>query len=209
MRFASKTVFSTLFACSLLCVPAANAYMYKWVDDKGEVHYGDSVPPEYSDKERKQINERGRTVKVFEAAKTPEEIAEAKRLEVIRLEELKKAEEQALRDNVLMATYSNEEDMVKTRDSKIASLEGLVQLTKRRIRSMNHRIKQLTEDAADYERSGRPVPEMLTRQIENIRTQTIENESFILTKKKEQDEINRQLKIDIERFRDLRKQDEK
>ena len=68
-------------------------------------------------------------------------------------------------------------------------MEGLIQLTYRRIRSMNHRIKQLTEDAADFERSGKPVPEMLSRQIENIRTQTIENESFILEKKAEQDEI--------------------
>ena len=118
MRLTSKTVFSTLLACSLLCAPIANAWMYKWVDNEGKVHYGDSIPPEFSDKERKRINERGRTVKVFEAAKTPEEIAEAKRLEEIRLAELKKAEDQARRDNVLMATFSNEEDMVKTRDSK-------------------------------------------------------------------------------------------
>ena len=208
MRLASKTVFSTLLGCSLLCTPVANAWMYKWVDNEGKVHYGDSIPPEFSDKERKRINERGRTVKVFEAAKTPEEIAEAKRLEEIRLAELKKAEDQARRDNVLMATFSNEDDMVKTRDSKIASLEGLIQLTKRRIRSMNHRIKQLTEDAADFERSGKPVPEMLTRQIENIRTQTTENESFIVVKQNEQDEINKQLKKDIARFRDLQQENQ-
>ena len=82
---------STLLACSLLYGPVAGAFMYKWVDDEGEVHYGDSVPPEFSDKERRKINEQGRTVKVFEAAKTPEEIAEEKRLEALRLEQLQQA----------------------------------------------------------------------------------------------------------------------
>ena len=195
---------STLLACGLLYGPVAGAFMYKWVDDEGKVHYGDSVPPEFSDKERKKINEQGRTVKVFEAAKTPEEIAENEAPRGPQAGAVKEAEAQARKDNVLLATYSSEEDILKTRDSRLASLEGLIQLTYRRIRSMNHRIKQLTEDAADFERSGKPVPEMLSRQIENIRTQTIENESFIQTKKAEQDEISMEFKKDIERFRALR-----
>ena len=203
MRLASITFISTLLACSLLYGPVAGAYMYKWVDDEGKVHYGDSVPPEFSSVERKKINEQGRTIKVFEAAKTPEEVAENERLEALRQGQIKEAEAQARKDNVLLATYSSEEDLVKTRDNRLASLEGLIQLTYRRIRSMNHRIKQLTEDAADFERSGKPVPEMLSRQIENIRTQTIENESFILVKMAEQDEIRIEFDKDIQRFHAL------
>ena len=206
MRLTSITFISTLLACGLLYGPVAGAFVYKWVDEEGKVHYGDSVPPEFSARERKKINEQGRTIKVFEAAKTPEEIAENKRLEALRLGQVKEAEAQARKDNVLLATYFSEADLLKTRDSRLASLEGLIQLTHRRIRSMNHRIKQLTEDAADFERSGKPVPEMLSRQIENIRTQTIENESFILEKKAEQDEIRMEFDKDIKRFRDLKKE---
>jgi hypothetical protein len=182
----------------------AVAGMYKWVDDQGEIHYGNSVPPEYANKERRQLNERGRTVKIYDAAKTPEEIAEAERLETIRLEQEKIAAEQARKDHVLLATYSSEDDMLKTRDGKLSAVEGLIQLTQRRITSMNARMKQLTEDAADYERGGRPVPDVLTRQIENIRIQTTENESFILIKQQEQDEINMLFQKDIERFHELK-----
>ena len=103
-----------------------------------------------------------------------------------------------------MATYSSEDDMLKTRDGKLAALEGLVQLTQRRIISMSNRMKQLTEDAADYERGGKPVPDVLTRQIENIRVQTTENESFILIKQQEQDETNMMFQKDITRFRELK-----
>ncbi|MGB5439689.1 MAG: DUF4124 domain-containing protein [Gammaproteobacteria bacterium] len=206
MRLTSINFISILLACSLLYAPVAYAFVYKWVDDKGEVHYGDSVPPEFSDIERKKISEQGRTIKTFEAAKTPEEIAEKKRLEVLKLEQQREAEAQTKKDNVLLATYSSEDDLLNTRDSRLASLEGLIQLTQRRIRSMNHRIKQLTEDAADFERSGKPIPEMLTRQIENIRAQTLENESFIVAKKAEQDDIRMKFDKDIQRFRALTKE---
>ena len=206
MRLASINCISILLACSLLYAPVAYAFVYKWVDDKGEVHYGDSVPPEFSDIERKKINDQGRTIKLFEAAKTPEEIAEKKRLEVLKLEQQRETEAQTRKDNVLLATYSSEADLLNTRDSRLASLEGLIQLTQRRIRSMNHRIKQLTEDAADFERSGKPIPEMLTRQIENIRAQTLENESFIVVKKAEQDDIRMKFEKDIQRFRALTKE---
>jgi len=183
----------------------AGAGMYKWVDDQGEVHYGDRIPPEYSDMERRKINKQGRTLKVYEAARTPEEIAEAERLEALRVEQEKQAAEQAKVDHILMSTYSSEDDLLKTRDGKLASLEGLIQLTSRRIESMHERMKQLTEDAADFERGGKPVPEVLTRQIENIRAQTAENESFIVMKKQEQDEISEQFQKDIDRFRELQK----
>jgi Domain of unknown function (DUF4124) len=204
MRLSLRTISSTLLSWALLYGPMAAAGMYKWIDDEGEIHYGNSVPAEFADNERRQLNERGRTIKFYDAAKTPEEIAEAARLETIRLEQEKLAAEEARHDHVLLATYSSEDDMLKTRDGKLSAVEGLVQLTQRRIISMNIRIKQLTEDAADYERGGRPVPDLLTRQIENIRTQTAENQSFILIKQQEQDEINAQFEKDIARFRELR-----
>ena len=204
MKFPPRTVLFALLSCTLLHGPMAVAGMYKWVDDEGEIHYGNSVPPEFANKERRQLNERGRTVKIYDAAKTPEEIAEAARLEAIRLEQERVAVEQARQDHVLLATYSSEDDMLKTRDGKLSALEGLIQLTQRRIISMNNRMKQLTEDAADYERGGRPVPDVLTRQIENIRIQSTENESFILVKQQEQDEINMLFQKDITRFRELK-----
>ena len=147
---------------------------------------------------------QGRTVKVYERAKTPEELAEAKRQRAIQEEEERKAAEQAKKDQVLLATYTNEEDMINTRDGKLASIEGLIQLTERRIESMQKRLVELTDDAASYERSGKQVPQVLTRQMENIRKQTAENKAFIITKQEEQRTINEQFNRDIARFQELR-----
>jgi transglutaminase/protease-like cytokinesis protein 3 len=162
------------------------------------------VPPEDVRQGREELNEQGRTVKVYERAKTEEELAEAKRLRAIQLEEEKKAEEQAKKDQVLLATYSSEADMLNTRDSKLASIEDLILLTEHRIESMQSRLTNLTDDAASYERSGKKVPDVITRQIENIRKQTSENEAFIVSKQEEQQAIREQFDRDIARFNELK-----
>jgi len=180
------------------------AGMYKWVDDQGKTHYGDSVPPKYSKQQRKSINDQGRTVKVYEAAKTPEELAEARRLKAIQMEEEKKIKEQERQDRILLATYSSEDDLLEARDGKLYSLDSLMQLTTRRIQSLQKRLERLAEDAADYERSGKALPKTLTRQIETVRGQIQDNESFMLEKQREYDEITLRFEIDLTRLRELK-----
>ena len=49
---------------------------YKWVDDKGVTHYGDSVPAEYSQREQRVLNSQGVEVQKRQAEMTPTEAAE-------------------------------------------------------------------------------------------------------------------------------------
>ena len=58
-------------------LPAA-AKLYKWVDDQGITHYGETIPPEYAHKDRAELNKSGRVVNK-ETVPTPEE-REAKKL---------------------------------------------------------------------------------------------------------------------------------
>ncbi|MGD8312717.1 MAG: DUF4124 domain-containing protein [Gammaproteobacteria bacterium] len=204
MRNSPGKILAALCLLGSIHTPATMAGMYKWVDENGEVHYSDRVPPAEIKQERKLLNEQGRTVKVYERAKTEEEIAEAKRQRAIQREAEKKAAEQAKKDKVLLATYTSTSDMINARDGKLASIEGLIELTEHRIESMQSRLAELTEDAASYERSGKKVPDVITRQIENIRKQTSENEAFIATKREEQQAIRAKFDRDIMRFNELK-----
>ena len=38
---------------------SANTTTYKWVDEKGVTHYGDSVPAQYSQREQTLLNAQG------------------------------------------------------------------------------------------------------------------------------------------------------
>ena len=193
----------TFLAVLLTATSAIAERTYKWVDNEGQVHYGNLVPPEYAKNERREINGQGRTVKIYEAAKTPEEKAAAEK--AAELEARKKVldEKQATHDRSLLATYASEQDMLLARDGKVASVEALLQLTSSRIQSMKQRLHELTEEAATYERSGKQLPHSVEAQINNLRTQITRNKAFIKEKEQELAEINSQFDADINRFVEL------
>ena len=176
---------------------------FRWVDSEGQVHYGNRVPPEYAKAERRVINEQGRTIQVYEAAKTPEERAAARA--AAEKEARRKAldEKQAIHDRSLLATYATEQDMQLARDGKVSSVDALLQLTNSRIESMKLRLLDLTEEAATYERSGKPLPLSLEGQIQNLRTQIARNDEFVKEKELELSDIQNQFDADINRFIEL------
>ena len=51
------------------------AKLYKWVDEKGEVHYGDTVPPQFANRDRNVLNDKGVRVGFEEGEVTPEDRA--------------------------------------------------------------------------------------------------------------------------------------
>jgi hypothetical protein len=203
MKPVMKNILSPLLLLTFFICQTAAAGMYKWTDDEGRVHYGDRVPPEYSKLERKSINYQGRTIKVYEAAKTPEEKAAAKRLEELEARKKKLAKSRAIHDRSLLATYSSKQDMLMAQNGKILAVESLIQLTHSRISSMQKRLLDLTEEAAKYERSGKELPLSLQRQITNLQDQITHNKNFARDKELEMKDIKRQFESSIKRFTEL------
>lgn len=208
-RLYSKGIFklgSILAAAALIAMPLQSqaARLYKWVDDQGNTHYGDKVPPEYSKQERKVLNDQGVQVDKLDAAKTPEQIAEERRLEQKRREEERKLAEQKAHDRMLLATFTTEDDMILTRDGKIAAIESVIRITQGRIQKLKQTIEQYTRQAANLERTGKPVPDDLHNQITQARNQVESYQQFIRAKHQEQEAIREQFEDDIRRFRELK-----
>lgn len=189
---------------ALLCATNVLAERtFKWIDNEGHVHYGNRVPPEYAKQERKVINEHGRTIKVYDAAKSPEQLKEERRLAKIEARNKILAEKQAVHDRSLLATYLSEQDMLLSKNGKVASVDALLQLTNSRVNSMNERLLVLTEEAATYERSGKALPVSLESQISNLREQITTNEAFIKEKESERKLIVEKFDADIKRYIEL------
>ena len=115
----------------VICAIAApvQARLYKWIDENGQVHYGDSVPAEYLSKEHKELNEQGLSVKEVEAAETDEQRAERLRQEQVKKRKEQRAAEQRQRDRVLLDTYTTERDLVAARDARIEAVGSQIQLS--------------------------------------------------------------------------------
>jgi hypothetical protein len=202
-EFCATAVFLSLIVAATQPAIAGNKRLYQWTDDQGNVHYSDKVPPEASKKERRVLDEQGLMVDKLDRAKTSEEIAEEKRQQKIREAQEEKAREQAERDRVLLNTYESEQDIVNLRDSKVQTVENIIQISQRRKEKLQERLQSLMHRAADLERAGKPVTGDLESRIANTRGQILKTDEFIDRKKGEQTEIRKDYEKDIQRYREL------
>ncbi len=193
---------STGFWLSAPCLQAGK--LYKWVDETGQVRYGDRIPPEYAKKSNETLNKQGVVIDTKAAAKTKQQIAEEKRLARLKAEEERRRQEQAHQDRILLDTFTNEDEMILTRDGKIQAIEAEIRLTKSRTEKIKKRLQQQKLKAANLERSGKAVPPELQRQIRETRRQIRGNSSYIANRRKAQQAIGEKFELDIERFRKLK-----
>lgn len=195
---------------SLLLLTAtapATAAIKCWTNHQGVRECGNVVPPEYSQQRTRTVNERGITVEVQERAKTAEEVAAEERRARDEVEERKRAEEraraQAERDRVLIGTFTTEEELLASRDRKLTALEATIEVTGLSIDSLQKSMEGYKKKAADIERSGKPVPEALTRDIANLQKQIDNKRAYVGNKQKEMEALREQYARDLLRFREL------
>ncbi len=185
-------------------LPAAQAgKLYKWVDENGQIRYGDRIPPQYARKSNETLNQQGITVDRKEAAKTPEQIAAAQRLEEARQAAERVQQEKDRKDRILLDTFTNEDEMVLTRDGKIEAIEAIIRVTNGRTEKLKLRLSELKTRAANIERSGKPVSEKLNAEISETRQQIAQNFSYVKSRNSDQQLIREQFEVDIARFREL------
>lgn len=126
--------------------PQQEQKLYRWVDENGIVHYGDSVPPEYADADKQILNEHGITLDVVRGKKSPEELAEERR----QKELADQREEQRRQDQALLATYLSVDEIVMHRDRRVELFKAQARVTELYIRNLERRLERLQETAAHY-----------------------------------------------------------
>ena len=180
----------------------SNTVTYKWTDDQGVVHYGDSVPPQYAQKERAVLNSRGVEMRKLDAQKTPEQLAADERA---RLEFIK----QKQHDAFLMNTYTSVKDIEALRDLRLDQLHGQRVAAEQYVDSLHSRLTALQERAQNFKPySARPnahkmpddVAEDLVHTLNELRTQ----KNALNVKTEEETNLKSQFQSDIERYRELR-----
>ena len=196
-----RTILAGVLVSAAAVPLAAQAVLYKWVDEQGVVHYGDNVPPQYAQQDRTVLNREGVAVSHVDAALTPEQAAAAAR---------KKAEllKQRQHDSFLISTYTSEADIEALRDVRLEQLRGQRAATEQYIESLRSRLGALQARAlsfapyserADARRMPDDVAENLVRTVDEMRQQS----SALGAKSEEEKTLRAQFDSDITRYREL------
>lgn len=198
-----------LFIAGVLALPLSAQAAFKcWTNKDGVRECGNAVPPEYAQKQSETINERGITVDVQERAKTREELEQAKKQEEeekrLQQEEEKRRKQQETYDRVLLSTFLSEQEILESRDRKIASIDASIELTHITIDKLTKDLERERKRAANLERKGKSIPENMQKSIDSLQRQIADKQSYIQAKEQEKDDLKQKYAKDMERFRELK-----
>ncbi|MCC7328298.1 MAG: DUF4124 domain-containing protein [Burkholderiales bacterium] len=191
-----------LLALAGLAAPEARAQTYKWVDEKGVVHYTDKIPPEAINKGNVVLDKQGVAIKRTEPALTPEQ-RRAMAEEAARAEQL--ARERDLvdrRDRALLATYTMESEIDLARKRALTTIDAQVQSSSSYSATLGKRKAELDKRVADL--AGKPVPAVLERELANIADELAKQHALVAAKQKEIVVVNARYDADKKRWKELR-----
>ena len=175
---------------------------FRWVDDKGVVHYGDRIPPEYAKRERTVLNDHGVEVGRLPAQRTPEQIAEDTRNSETQ-------QKQFQHDNFLLSTYQSLKDIEQLRDTRLQQLADQRGSTQIYLDSLNARLAQLQSRVQLFKPyntapGARPVPDQLAEDIVRTVNEARAQRTVFQVKIAEENKLRQQFQLDIDRYRTLK-----
>jgi hypothetical protein len=190
----SKVFLAVALPLALYSV-AAEAKLYKWVDENGETHYGQTIPPEYAGQKKVQIDNG------MEVHDKPQPVAPGKpKKDVPKTpEEI----EQERHDKALLATYANEGEI----DDQ---LNRSLQAVNARINGLDLQMKSAQQDLDGYlkekeaaEQDHRPVDRTLQEEIAQANRRVNSLKSALAEAQGEADKIRARFEADKQRYREL------
>jgi len=136
------------------------AKLYKWVDEKGVTHYGETIPPEYADRDRAELNQSGRTVKVIEVPTAAERKAQEEANKKKRADE-KAVLERKRRDLTLTSTYSNTNEIDLARNRSLQQINARINNNTSQLKMASENLLALQKESEGYTKGKKQIPSTL------------------------------------------------
>jgi len=191
----TKTLGVTLALLAIFCT-TAEAKLYKWVDDKGETHYGEVVPPEYANKDKVQFNEKGREIKEKESASEADSSSSS-------AEEKQAIIDRKRRDKALVNTYSNENEIDLARDRNLQQVEARINSAQLLLKSAQESLNNFLKEADELKRSGGKIPDSLQSDITNGENRVAKLKQDLAKAQEKADSVRTRYEADKLRYREL------
>jgi hypothetical protein len=221
LKRSALAILAALVVTSLAAGPAAaqDKKVYRWVDEDGNVHYTESLPPEHRDRGHDLLNERG--IVLDEDQKlTPQKELEEKTEEQVKAQEANElprdssglprpkplyteAEKQQRMDNFLMLRYESEQEIIEAMNVEIKQLNYDRRLLEGTRQSTDEAWRGQIREAANKQRAGMTVGEADVRQIDELKAQLADNERELAALERREEEIRTQFQAQVERYREV------
>jgi len=203
-----------ILSCFAFATVANAAEVYRWVDENGEVHYSETLPPDFEDKGHDILNERG-IVTDEDMSLTPEVKEEVPEDELLKelprdasgMQRPKQlysdAEMQRRMDNFLMLRYSSEQEIEDAMNVEIKQLAYDRRLLETTRESMEKTYFGQIRQAANKQRAGTPVPDNIDAEINDLQQKLNNNGQSLASLEIREKKIRADFQKQLDRFRYL------
>lgn len=200
-----RLLFAGLIASALCISPVNAAKLYKWVDEDGNVHYSDKLPPEAAQGAHEKLDNRGRTTDVV---KDPQDELQEELVDTASEEQRRRQAEiearERRRDRILLDTFTTERDLMLTRDDRLNAIDSQINLMKGNNERIQSQINELQARIDNNRNKGVDVPANLLKQFDGLNSQFGKNQEYISARQKERNALAEQFEADLKRFRELK-----
>jgi hypothetical protein len=179
------------------------AKLYKWLDEKGNVHYSETIPPEHTDKSSTELDRRGRVLRRNEAVNPAETARLDEEGRARKRAEDKRLYDQRRRDKALMNTYTNEAEIDVARDRNLSLPVQAIKGIEPRLKAAWARLEEFKRQSESVAKAGKPVPEALKEDIVLEEKEVAMLEGELRAKQTEATHIRERFDSDKMRFREL------
>lgn len=171
---------------------SAEAKLYKWVDENGTTHYGETIPPKYAN----------RNAQSFEKGRVQErDTARSSKTTRVQTPEEEQAER---RDNALINTYSSPEEIDLARDRNLQQVEARISSYNTLLKSANENLASLQQERERIVKQNRKIPKSLEEDLAEAQQRIDKFQADLDTNNEELAAVKAKYAADKARYRELK-----
>lgn len=188
-KFAIASASLFTICCLFAIIQQAHAEgIVKWKDEKGVTHYGDKIPPQYSNTENSIINKQGITVKRNMPVTNKDETVSQAKIE------------QDKKDKALLNAFTNESEIDLARDRNLQSdqvaLDGLA-LQKA---NSEKRLANSQKYAQSFVNKKKPIPADVANDVKSDQAEVAKFDQQIAEHKASMEATRQRFDADKQRY---------
>lgn len=194
----TKLLVSAAALCAVFSLHA-EAKLYKWLDNNGTTHYGETIPPEYANKEAVKLEDgrikkrEDKHEKDVQKAALKDPVAEKARIEAER------------HDNALVNTYSSEQEIDLARERNLQQVEARRDSNTTLLQSANANLVGLQKELENATKLGRKgTKAQLEAEVAQAGERISRLQKDLDANTRELETVKARYAADKERYRELR-----
>jgi hypothetical protein len=198
-------------AACLLGLTAMNALAvdkshqrYRWMDAQGVVHFDDVLSDAAIQAGYDVVSGSGMKIRHVAPPKTAEQQKADDQAAAQKKATEKAATERARDDAQMLAAYPTEHDLSDAQTAQLAMIDQYIQSTQISLQSQEKSLTDMLSQAADLERTGKPIPATLSRQIESLRANVEKQKAYIAAKQQEKVDSAAKFETELAHYREVR-----